>query len=583
MKRKHYLKFPENEYRYWQLVWIGRIVYRSKQFKVELFFKGKNTPTEDSFNYNLGKIKEQIVSVSYLSEYSIGSIYDCAKNSLLQGSSENISTTKYKEIYFSRKPFPLEKHINIDDNIFESLSYLVLYAKKKSQAYHILISPYVLLKYFLGKSDKLIRLALRGKLYECFFMSSVSFYIDSETKERIAKLEYNSQKLSKAEAEIIAPLLFHKNKTGLTFLKSIGSQTLSAIMNIKEDTSVRKYLSFQWRFSNYEVSLSGQRIQKTNIIESEEKREETTEKNYFLAYEINSFKFLHNETYNINRIILIPRNPKNSTEDRKNHTPIDVKREATPQVESSYLQINQDSTTTTPPIKAKPSSNIISSSSIKVDFERRNRQDNAYNTTLIPNNKEYEGVVRDLDNFTNDSKNIRENIDIQIERITELSNFEYFNGVINILTRDYETLKVNQNLFSENSNKPISIDGKSFRIIELFYQNISIYLIEFETGLIGMFYHMSKKSISNEDLEIIILDFIKKGEEIKKQKSRRLLWTFIELNFLFYQREFGIHILKGIKHVRKLKSDNTEEKQALEAVYRETARKIVEYRVKKIP
>lgn len=543
------LNFPERTWNYWYLIWIGKIHYQKRQRKVELYFYNKKSPTDYFGDLDRTGLYMNLVAISCLSELKIGSIYDTREKKVIdfnQGQGFDIFIRE--NLYLAKKEFPLNRNQYFIENSNEivppGFTYLKAFGKNDRESRMVLISPYTIIQYFLFNNDVLINNAFSGELIEGFKLKEIVYYKCKETGELIGKLKFDTEKLSKDQAIILAPYMFFKDGSGIKFLKSIYSHVNKAFLD-RLSGKKSTYLSFHWDdFRNYEIMVQG----KPYFTVSANGKEE-----YLLAYQINSFKFKDRKPYIVDKIELYPISSKDSTDDRENHDPEVVNRPRDPETESIALNLNADMALLLPPINTPVETEQGNPFNIPVELIKRDQQNNAYIVNHIPNNDAINSVTRDLEYLENESESIRENIK---NIIITVGKFEYFREVLNVLKEEFFS---KSSSFHINSYPP-SFFQKSFHIAEISYLSKYIYLVEFGSGIIGVFNSGNLNKISTERLSGIISAFLQKEDKVE---SGKVLWTQIKNKFEneFYERYY-IVIHTGVKHLNtfgEVKAKNAKE------------------------
>lgn len=564
VKKKKSIKidFPHAAGNYWQIMWIEQVYYQRKQRKIEVLFCNKESITNDKFNPdNVYKTK---IVISYLSDFGIGSIYNVEKESFENFKFNEVYRIKIEQnLYLAKNiEFPLNNSIDFLKNSNEivplGFNYLKAFGESNSGKSHILISPYTILQYFLFYNDKLISKAMSGRLVDGFELSEMKFRRCDETGERIGMLRYDAKELTKQQATIVAPYIFLKNNSGIKFLRSLHSHVEKAFLNSLNGLK-RAYLSFHWQdFRNYEITVVG----KSYSVDT---------KKYLLGFRICNFQFNDANPYIVDKIELFPYNAKDSTDDRDNHEPEDVDRVGDPQLEGISLNLNADTGKPFPLINSPVTGEILNPFNIQVDVIKRDKQLSAYNVNYIPNDQEIKDLIREVEDFDNESKNIIENIK---NIIAKANKFEYFKVLVSVLERDFLSNDPNFkiNLYSHSN------DLKTFYIAEVIYQFKAMYLVEFGSGIIGIFNTVNLNRLETEYLYSLVNEFIEKESEIEQGK---IFWTFIKNEYKEVYEKRGIIIHMGAKHLQVPNGTVAKnKKEALQAATHRTAKNIYQFRIK---
>lgn len=567
------LKFPEAEGKYWFLMWIGAIEYQ-KQRKVEFYFYNKKTPTDDYRDLDLNCLEKLVRPVSYLSELEIGSIYDISQEKIIKTNGRIYNISIKENIYLAKKSFPLNESKYFLKNAVEivpiGFNYLKVYPKinelddatvaSEKKKTNILISPYVILQYFLFNDAQLIKKVFSGELLDAFKISEMKFRDCVETGKRIGRLNYDMQKISEKQAMYLAPFLFLKKSAGVKFLQSIHSHVDKAFINSEEKST---YLNFSWYdFTNYEIEVEG-KYYYTGF---------NNDFKYLHTYRINKFRFKDDNPYIVDKVELFAINSKKTTEDRKNHDPKDVNRPLPPELTGLSLNLNSDSASPMSPASSKIKSEFDNPFNIDVEIIDRDKQLNAYNTKYFSGDNDFDDVVRDLENLETDSKSIRETI----EKYTiNVKKFKYFEDLINLLKVGLENPKFKIQITSYPNTYL-----RSYYIAEVSRSNNNLYLVEFGNGIIGVFNKTDFRTIPSEHLFSIVESFLSFKKYVEEGK---VLWTYIKNRQMQKYFDEDIIIHTGVKHlnVPEDKLAKTKDEAIKEAVTN-TARHIYKNRINSI-
>lgn len=554
MSRKIMLKFPEAEGRYWYLYWIDKISYYEKQRKVDLIFVNKRSEKNYLYDLNLKSIFKTKINAANLSELHIGLLYDVDKKEFIKVNNPiRINVNIKNALNSTNKPFPIsdklfdkQSEIKISDDLNYYIFYTTKIEEKNIVGYNVLVTPYVLMQYFFFNNDKLVLNALIGKLLNYFQLSTLKFYNDKNSNKRIVELKYDI-KLRREEAQILAPLIFLKNKAGLNFIRSIYSGIHKAFINARDNKdNLSSYLKLDWKLENFTMEVYGQPFK--------------DEKNYFLAHKITKFNFKDQNPFTVDKILLVPFNSKNSTKDRENHEPIDVKRPNSKPSESLLLQLNQGTSNTQDVIQT--TSGVIHENPYNVIIEHVDREEqlNSYNVIKEGSDSIIDGIIRDVENFDDEMNNIRENINDEVLRLKSISNLAYFNKVLDsLLLIPNNNLIIERNLFGEGNENFYYVGNNYLKIAEIFSNNCYTYVVEFGYGIIGVFTDFYLHKIDSQVLISIIKKIFNYKTNLKEEN--KLLWTFICDNKKdFLEGDNKISVIRGVKHTRNLESTKKENK-----------------------
>lgn len=564
-KSKYNLYFPKANGKYWFLIWIGKIHRHNKVLKVELFFINKTSPNDQLRDLDFSTQYIQLIPVSYLSDFSIGSLFNTKDNKLVDYSipesrrhtcvSRSMTDYVKKTFPLIENPYFIKNASTIISHEFKYLEILYFYFGKQILA---LISPYCILQHFFY-SDLLIKKVLSGNILSAFQLNKAKIYDDKKTNERIVELVYDSSILNEKEAFIIAPLLFIKNNIGRKFIQSINSYLLNSFIHNRRGEGYSCYLNFNFEFKDYKIEFTGKELHNNH------------NDYYTLVYKIKKIEFLHKNSFNIDRIILIPTKFKTITKD-ENH--IEKAGISKPVPTKAYIVLlNQETASSYDPSTKKQTILDPLPFRIKVDFLKTNKQLEAYKVNLIPPKENPKGLVRELENFENDNRNLVENIEREIEYLDSKSYYDHFSNTINELEKINSKIIINKDPLNIGENQyPIQFESLWISIIEVKYNKSHIYLIEFGKGFIGVFSSLSFSRIPKERLLLLFSKFELSYRKAKLGKTS--LWTYINFVSNLYRKEYHIIIQKGIEHTRKQLSGQ-------ENVYKQTAIRIYNDRIVK--
>ena len=563
--RKHLLNFPESKDAYWFLFWIGRI-YHIKGWHVEMYFYNQNFASDKiTSNFERKKIFKQILPVSYLVEYGLGTIYNYRDKVILQTRSNSLYTVKLeKKFNVTKKTFPLVNNELFSDLPLESenseFSYLkVIGQNTNGSRATVLLSPYTILKFLLPNHDRLIPYAIAGTLLDGFKLNSLTTSEDTETNLTIGKINYDVNIMTESEALSLAPFIFMKDSVGLKILNSLYSHLNKAWINGKKG-NIESYIGVNWPFSTSVFDVTG----KIYDIHDNGRKQK-----YLLGYSITNFKFIEKNIFTVDEVILYPYNSKNSTPDRENHTPQDVMRIGKPNTVGLSLVLNRDlaSDTSADDIIVKGFGNPFH---LPTQIIKRKEQYGAYNVKTIPINKEISGVVREIQNLQSDAHLTIENIKTST---ISIGNFQYFKVVLEILQEKIESQSGTFNEFIVNTI------GLNCQFAELNINGYFNYIVEFGNGIIGVFHSVNNSQISNESL--IQLARLFQKHEAAIEKTGKILWTFIKEKSSKFFLSKGIVILTGVKHNRSKEKNSVreDEKSLIYKSATKTADKIYDERI----
>lgn len=567
------LNFPAAEGKYWFLMWIGAVVYKAQR-KVELYFYNKKTPTDDYRDLDLNCLVKLVRPVSYLSVLEMGSIYDISQQKIIKTNGRIYNISIKENIYLAKKSFPLNESKYFLKNAAEivpiGFNYLKVYPKineldnikvaNEKKKTNILISPYVILQYFLFNDSQLIKKVFSGELLDAFKISEMKFRDCVETGKRIGCLTYDMQKIGEKQAMYLAPFLFLKKSAGVKFLQSVYSNVDMAFINSEEKST---YLNFFWYdFTNYEMEVEG-KYYYTGF---------NNDFKYLHTYRINKFRFKDDNPYIVDKVELFAINSKKTTEDRKNHDPKDVNRPLPPQITGLSLNLNNDSANPIAPVSSKIKEEFDNPFNIDVEIIERDKQLNAYNVKYFPADKDFDDVVRDLEKLEKDAKSIRENIE---KYIINVKKFKYFKDLVNILKIGLENPKYKIQVTSYPNTYL-----RNYYIAEISRSSNNLYLVEFGSGIIGVFNKDDFRRIPLENLYVIVESFLEYRNYVEEGK---VLWTYIKNTQVQKYLDENIIIHTGVKHLNVPEDKLAKTKdEAIKQAVTDAARHIYKNRINSI-
>lgn len=575
------LNFPPAPGIYWYLYWIGKIHF-DKIWKVELYFINKNNRDDQQKDYNSSFVECHLIDATYLCELTIGSLYNteqCMWVTYSLPRSRTLQVKTIKKYFQTKKPFPLLGHLyfpkvsNLEDS---ELSYFTFHRSfgpgKKSI---ILVTPYVLANYFLFHSSQLVSKLLSGELLKCFDFDSLRFYYDEQAGQRAVQISYDESILKKREAQLIVPLFFIKDSVGLKMIESVYSYLHHSLISKgrSSTTSEGDYLSIDFSPAQYEMEVQGKYFYAdTRAVELQE-----AELEYLLAYRIKSFRFLQEDPFGVDRIDLIPSNAKDSTDKRDEKNKVNVIRPKEPDTVGLTLLLNKDSSGSTTHINSTVDSNDELPFNIEVRRLKREDQLFAYQVNSVPNDQHFENLVRGVKSHLSYCESLREQIQKEVQHQEFIENYEYFRQLIKLLGEKPSLQIISDPLGIGVDNYPMELiktgkDSKnSIDVKAINFKGRLTYLIEFGTGLIGVFNRRDDLEINRETLWSFLENVLYENERLPK---RRLLWTRINRLSSSFLVKFGIQIQQGIEHQR-------EQREVYGNVIQETAERIYKERILK--
>lgn len=567
--RNYNFKFPTNKKiyeRYWLLFWIGKLFYEKGNIKVELLFVNKKNSDNKVTDINFDLVEVIVVNISYLFEFKVGFIYDGFENKVVSfGVNSEIGYIKNVPKIYTYKTsngnFPLSNNkyfLKDSEHILgDNYSYQSIFYKSYGREIQVLISPYIWIQFFF-QSSRLIKKLFTGEIFEGLDLDRIKYYYDNSSSEKIAQLHYDQSKYKKGELYQIIPHLFLRDNEGLKFLKSISSSVLKSFYN---ETVNNVYPDVYIKYSNFDIEFEGKPLyNETNGIR----------KDYFLVSSIKSLKFSERNSYTIDKVCLVPYNSKSSTEDKENHELEQILTNSVLQSESAILILNGEGALSNTASESRVQTEQDFSSSLIIEFNKRLEQLGAYSVINEINNESIDLLSRELEGIINENNTLRENIEKEIVQIERISNFQFFQEVVTVLTAK-KTISLNIELLGLRSLKEILSDF-GVMIAEINYNNSYLYLIEFGISFIGVFTSINFKKLSNENLVNLIRIF--KRNEANSNLQKMSLWTYLYNESIYFERNYNIIIHQGVKHLR--------ESNLGSSPISETAERILKQRVFKI-
>lgn len=572
IKKTIKIDLPEGEGRFWKVIWINKVYYQAKQRKIDVYFQ--NTKSNHDEELVPEKVCRKKMAISSLADLGIGSVYNAEEKIFDKPHFDEVFRIEIKkDIHLAKTiDFPLNgnKYFlpNANEIVKVGFNFLKTYGGSHIRKRLILTSPYTILQYFLFYNDRLISKAMCGKLLDGFGLDKIKYKICEDTGGLIGMLRYDVNKLKKREACIVAPYLFLKDHAGIKFIKSLFSHVENNFLQIfKEPKS--SYLSFNWQdFKNYSIDVIGKSFYKDS-------------NKYLLTYRICNFRFNDSQPFTVDKIELFPFNSKDSTTDRENHEPEDVDKPGNPTITGVSLNLSASAAKPIQPLNAMENTLVPNPFNIQVEVIKRDKQLSAYNVNYITNDDEINDLTRELENLDKYSKDIIYNIETIIAKV---KNFEYFEVLLKILQEEF--LVENPSFKMKRFN--YTDDINSFYAAEISLNTKAMYLIEFGSGIIGIFTSDRLYRLKGEDIYLLVDEFKAKKNKVE---SGKVLWTYIKNEFEdekekkieegFYKKR-RIIIYTGIKHVQEKKVNEKNEAEALQIAAKKTADKIYSDRIKKI-
>lgn len=572
LKKTIKIDLPEGIGKFWKVIWINKVYYQAKQRKIDVYFHNtKSNHDEELVPENVCRKK---MAISSLADFGIGSVYNAEEKKIVELHFDEVFRIEIKKNIFLAKTieFPLNENTDFLPDASEivkvGFNFLKTYGGSHIRKRLILTSPYTILQYFLFYNDRLISKAMCGKLLDGFGLSKIKYRICEDTGGLIGMLRYDVNKLRKREACIVAPYLFLKDHAGIKFIKSLFSHVENNFLQIFKGPK-SSYLSFNWQdFNNYSIYVIGKSFYQDS-------------NKYLLTYRICNFRFNDSQPFTVDKIELFPFNSKDSTDDRENHEPEDVDKPGNPTITGVSLNLSASAAKPIPPLNATENTPVQNPFNIQVEVIKRDKQLSAFNVNYITNNDEVNDLTRELENLDKYSNDIIQNIE---NIIIKVENFEYFEALLKILQEEF--LVENPSFKMKRFN--YTHDVKSFYAVEISCNLRAIYLVEFGSGIIGVFTSDNLGILENEYVCSLVNEFIAKKNEVE---SRKVLWTYIKNEFednvekkiedSFYKKR-RIIIYTGIKHVQEEKVNGKNEVEALQIAAKKTANKIYYNRIKKI-
>ncbi|MFK7114667.1 hypothetical protein V3468_09485 [Flavobacterium oreochromis] len=567
------IDFDENAPgRYWYLYWIEKIGFGNKIANIKLNFINTNTPDNLYKGFNLcRKFRQTVVRpIEILSYVEAGIIYDTHTGNYIFQSEYFIKDWNIS-VYFpanykkTNEPFTFlnSKYspLNNDDNL-NGLSYYLFNLKDNK----VIITDYVISKYFSMKSSKFISKLISNGINELFDLKNIKIEKDKDGN-KIGFLRYNNNLLGYRDVKSIAYLFFIKDNAGIKYLKSFETNILSYFINNKDnDVELKEgvYLDTTLPFSqDIHFEIQGKRFQ--------------VEKDYFfIAEKIVSHK-IDSNMFIVDEIKIEEIYPKNSTKDRDELEEIKVNRPSQPK--ENELEITNDNSGN---LQANIKDNFIPLTNpfgfnLPTNKNKRNSQQNAYNVTNVRSNTELIGETILLQDTDDDFANLRNNIIEDYLEVKKVNKFELMDLVSEILKR--YNVKIEYNYLNKSilTSNVYNFDGFKVMIIPLCYEDNYFYIIDFEKSSGGFIRSNLMTRIDPFTLELFIKQCLKINTDLKKDKSKKGLsfWTRVRMYEIQILENYGIIIEMPFDHpVKEINS----ELEAAEKI----AKKIFNDRIKKI-
>lgn len=568
------IKFDENAPgRYWYLYWIEKIGFNNKITNVKLNFINTNTPDNLYKGFNPCREFRQTVlrPIEILSYVEAGIIYDTHSGNYIFQSEYFIKDWNIT-VYFpanyekTNEPFTFlnSKYspLNNDDNL-NGLSYYLFNLKSNK----VIITDYVISKYFSMKSSKFISKLISNGINELFDLKNIKIETDKDGN-KIGFLRYNNNLLGYRDVKSIAYLFFMKDNVGINYLKSFETNILSYFINNKDnDVKLKEglYLDTSLPFNqDIYFEIQGKRFQ--------------VEKDYFfIAEKIVSHK-VESNMFIVDEVKIEEIYPKNSTKERDELDEIKVNRPSQPQ--ENELEITNDNPGN---LQANIKDNFISLTNpfgfnLPTNKNKRNSQQNSYDVTTVPSDTQLTGQTILLQDTDDDYANLRNNIIEDYLEVKKINKFELMNLVTEVLKK--YNVKIEYNYLNKSilTSNVYNFDGFRVMVIPLCYENNYFYIIDFEKGLAGFIRNNYKSRIDPITLELFVKQCLKINKDLKNGKGSKGLgiWTRVRMYEIEILEKYGIILEMPFEHpIKDLKNELDVAEKIAKKIFNERIIKIL--------
>lgn len=547
--------------RYWYLYWIGKITVDNNIFKIKLNFI--NTDKIDNFyngykNYKEYK-QEVILPIENLVFLTPGTIYDSEKNKLIYSSEYNKDERNVKidfpfDYRKTKKVFPfLDSQYSIFDqrDDLDSLDYYFFVTSKiifnRKSNIKLFLTDYVLCKYFFFNSSKFLSLLIRQGIKELFDISSIKIITDDNSK-RIGLLKYNNNLLGEEDVSLMAHFLFMPGDKGIKSLLKLESEVLSFFVRERNNHEKIKsgiFLNTIFPFSENLLSVNIQG-----------KAFKVDEQDYFIAERIIDHQYNPN-LFLVDKIRIEELFPKTSTDQKADLDKTKVSLPAQPSIKGNRINLTSESLGNSKAniIDTHINSGRVSGFQFPVEKIIRDKQDKAYDVSLIPTEKQLNEGTSINQGSDLGSDSVRNNF-LDTLPPTSISRFELMRLTVKKLEEKYR-VKCQFKCLSSSilSNNTYKISNHSVMVISLYYQNKYFYLVEFNRGFTGFIHDNSLERIDPFKLELFLKSSVKKIDELKKNQY---VWTKIRMFSDDAKKKLGIVIVDPLKHSLKNYNNTSE-------------------------
>ena len=554
-EKKIVIKFNENAPgRYWYLYWIGKITVESNIFKVKLNFI--NTDNKNNFYNGYKKYKEYkqevILPIEVLVFLTPGTIYDSKKDKLIY-SSEYHKAERDVKIDFpfdyrkTKKAFSfLDSEYSIFDgrDDLDDLNYYVFETSKlisgRKSKIRLFLTDYVLCKYFFFKSIKFLSLLMREGLKELFDINNLKIITNDDGK-RIGILKYNNNLLGESDVSLIALFFFMPGDKGIKSLMKLENEILNFFVSERNNYEKLKsgiYLNTIFPFSENLLSV--------NIQGKEFK---VDGQDYIIAERIIDHQYNPN-LFLVDEIQIDELFPKESTDQQEDLDKIKISRPAQPSIKGNSINLTSENLGNNKAniIDTYINSGTVSGFQVPLTKIIRDKQDKAYDVSLIPTEKQLNSGTIINQGSDLDSDSVRNNF-LDTLPPKSINRFELLRLAVKKLEEEYD-VKCQFKCLSDFilSNYTYKISNHSVMIISLYYKNKYFYLVEFNRGFTGFIHDNFMQRIDPVKLELFLKSSVKKIEELEKNQY---VWTKIRMFSDVIREKLGIVIADPLKHSLK--------------------------------
>ncbi|OUD28620.1 hypothetical protein, partial [Flavobacterium sp. FPG59] len=364
----------------------------------------------------------------------------------------------------------------------------------------------------------------------------------------IGLLKYNNNLLGEEDVSLMAHFLFMPGDKGIKSLLKLESEVLSFFVRERNNHEKIKsgiFLNTIFPFSENLLSVNIQG-----------KAFKVDEQDYFIAERIIDHQYNPN-LFLVDKIRIEELFPKTSTDQKADLDKTKVSLPAQPSIKGNRINLTSESLGNSKAniIDTHINSGRVSGFQFPVEKIIRDKQDKAYDVSLIPTEKQLNEGTSINQGSDLGSDSVRNNF-LDTLPPTSISRFELMRLTVKKLEEKYR-VKCQFKCLSSSilSNNTYKISNHSVMVISLYYQNKYFYLVEFNRGFTGFIHDNSLERIDPFKLELFLKSSVKKIDELKKNQY---VWTKIRMFSDDAKKKLGIVIVDPLKHSLKNYNNTSE-------------------------